>query len=201
MRLFSIIMTVFIMIFAVHAGDKAKINEAAPEFELTDSKGNTHALSDFEGKWVVLEWVNFDCPFVRKHYDSGNMQTLQKTYKGKEVVWLSICSSADGKQGFFDGEQLTERLEEENLASTAYLIDKEGKVGKMYGAKTTPHMFIINPEGNLIYAGGIDDKRSTDVDDIKDAKNYVAMVLDAAMAGKKIPVQSTKAYGCSVKYK
>ncbi len=201
MRIFSIMMILVVMVTGVFAGDKAKLNETAPDFELVDSNGKTHSLSGFKGKWVVLEWVNFDCPFVRKHYDSSNMQKLQKTYKEKEVIWLSICSSADGKQGFFTGEELNAKLKKENLVSTAYLIDSEGTVGKMYGAKTTPHMFIIDPKGVLVYAGAIDDTRSTDKDDIKTAKNYVSMVLDAALTGKPIPVQSSKPYGCSVKYK
>jgi peroxiredoxin len=201
MRILSSMLIIVIMAMGVFAGDKAKLNEAAPDFKLTDSNGKSHTLSDFKGKWVVLEWVNFDCPFVRKHYDSGNMQNLQKAYMEKGVVWLSICSSADGKQGFFAGDELTDKIKEENVASAAYLIDADGTVGKKYGAKTTPHMFIIDPKGQLVYAGGIDDKRSTDVDDVKSAKNYVSMALDAGMAGKEIPVQSSKSYGCSVKYK
>jgi len=201
MRLFSAFMIIVVMVMCVFAGDKAKLNEAAPDFKLTDSNGKTHALADYKGKWVVMEWVNFACPFVRKHYDSGNMQKLQKGYLEKEVVWLSICSSADGKQGFFDGDELINKIEEEKVASTAYLVDADGIVGKKYGAKTTPHMFVIDPKGKLVYAGGIDDKRSTDVDDVKSAKNYVSMALDAGMAGKDIPVQSSKSYGCSVKYK
>ena len=201
MRILSSMMIIVVMAVGVFAGDKAKLNETAPDFKLTDSNGKTHALSDFKGKWVVLEWVNFDCPFVRKHYDSGNMQKLQKGYQEKEVVWLSICSSADGKQGFFDGDELTDKIEEEKVASTAYLVDADGTVGKKYGDKTTPHMFVIDPKGKLVYAGGIDDKRSTDVDDVKSAKNYVSMALDAGMTGKEIAVQSSKSYGCSVKYK
>jgi len=128
------------------------------------------------------------------------MQKLQKAYREKDVVWFTICSSGEGKQGYFEGEELKEKLKKENVNSTAYLIDADGKVGKMYSAKTTPHMFVIDPKGKLIYAGGIDDRPSTDLDDIKGATNYVSATLDAAMAGKPVEVQSTKPYGCSVKY-
>ena len=202
MRIYSFLSILLLsMVVLVWAGEKAKINQPAPDFELIDSNGKTHSLSDFKGKYVVLEWVNFGCPFVRKHYDSGNMQKLQAEYTKKDVVWLSICSSAEGKQGYYEGADLTDQLQEEKIAGTAYLIDEDGKVGKMYQAKTTPHMYIINPEGILLYAGGIDDKASTDTDDIKGAKNYVAMALDQAMAGKDIAIQTSKPYGCSVKYK
>jgi len=182
------------------AGGKATVDDPAPDFTLEDSEGNSHSLSDYQGKYLVLEWVNFDCPFVRKHYDSGNMQRLQKTYRGKDVIWLSICSSAPGKQGFFEGDELKERIAEEESVPTAYLVDPEGTVGKTYGAKTTPHIFIIDPDGILIYAGGIDDKRSTDTDDIAGATNYVSTTLDAAMAGEPVPVKTSRPYGCSVKY-
>ncbi|GJQ62831.1 MAG: thioredoxin family protein [Melioribacteraceae bacterium] len=182
------------------SGQKAAIDKAAPDFTLTDSKGETHSLSDFKGKYVVLEWINYDCPFVEKHYDAGNMQKLQETYTGKDIVWLSICSSVDGKQGNFTPEEINKRSEAHGAKFTAYLMDTDGKVGKMYAAKTTPHMYVVNPEGTLVYAGAIDDKASTDKADIKDAKNYVAAALDAAMAGKEIKEKVTKPYGCSVKY-
>jgi len=202
MRLTSYLSIILLgVVVLAWAGEKAKINEAAPDFKLTDSKGKIHSLSNYKGKWVVMEWVNFDCPFVRKHYDSGNMQSLQKKYLEKDVIWLSICSSADGKQGFFAGSELNDKLKEEKIANTAYLIDDEGSVGKLYGAKTTPHMFIIDPKGLLVYAGGIDDKKSTKVKDIEGAKNYVAMNLDAGLAGKPLPVRTSPSYGCSVKYK
>lgn len=186
----------FASVMAVDVG----IDKPAPDFTLKDTHGQEHVLSDYQGKYVVLEWINFGCPFVQKHYNSGNMQKLQKTYAEKDVVWLSICSSAPGKQGHHSPEEIEKQLKEWEAAPTAYLIDEEGTVGRQYGAKTTPHMFIINPEGNLIYAGGIDDIPSTDMDDIEKAKNYVAAALDAAMADKEIADQSTKPYGCSVKY-
>jgi hypothetical protein len=147
-----------------------------------------------------LEWVNFDCPFVKKHYNSGNMQALQASYTGKDVVWLSICSSAPGKQGYFEDGELKQRLEKEGSNATAYLIDSDGQVGKMYNAQTTPHMYIIGPEGVLRYAGAIDDKPSTKLEDVEDADNYVKDALASLMAGKEIATKATKSYGCSVKY-
>ena len=193
---------IFIVVPAILAmAADAKLNEAAPEFTLVDSEGKKHSLSAYKGKYVVLEWVNYDCPFVKKHYGAGNMQKLQKTYRDKEVVWLSICSSAPSKQGHFEGKGLAARIKKEGAAHSAYLVDESGEVGKMYGAKTTPHMFIIDPKGKLIYAGGIDDQPSTKKKSLEGANNYVQAVLDAALAGKPVPVQSTSPYGCSVKYK
>jgi len=182
-------------IFAMELGKKT------PQFSLIDSEGKTHNLSDYKDKYVVLEWVNYDCPFVKKHYSTNNMQNLQKKYTQKGVIWLSICSSADSKQGNFKGAKLIERIKKEGSNSTAYLIDEEGKVGKSYGAKTTPHMFIINPDGRLIYSGGIDDTPSTDPADIADAQNYVNLALDEALSGKEVSIKYGRPYGCSVKYK
>ena len=178
----------------------AKIGQPAPNFKLSSATGKEHSLSDYKGKWVVLEWINLQCPFVLKHYNSKNMQTLQQTYAKKEVVWLSICSSAPGKQGNFSGEELTAKIKEVSSSSTAYLIDGDGKVGHTYGAKTTPHMFIIDPKGVLVYAGAIDDKPSVKLEDVKGATNFVAAALDAGLAKKVIKVSSTVSYGCSVKY-
>lgn len=179
---------------------EAKIGTKAPDFRLTDSHGNEHSLSDFAGKIVVLEWINYDCPFVKKHYDSKNMQTLQEKYTQQGVVWLAVCSSAEGKQGYFSNDEINKRSDDHNAKFTAYLIDEDGKVGKMYGAKTTPHMFIINSEGSLVYAGGIDDIKSTDVKDIEKAKNYVAAALDELLEGKEVTTKTSEPYGCSVKY-
>lgn len=184
----------------INASDKAEIDKKAPDFKLKDTNGKEHSLSDFKGKYVVLEWNSFGCPFVKKHYNSKNMQQLQKKYTGKDVVWLTINSSAPGKEGYFSSEELNKKIKEQGANMTAYLVDEKGTVGKTYGAKTTPHMYVINPEGTLIYAGGIDDIASTDTDDIKKAKNYVAAALDAAMAGKKIETKTSQPYGCSVKY-
>ena len=178
----------------------AAVGQEAPAFSLRDYQGTPHALVQYRGRYVVLEWVNFGCPFVGKHYRSGNMQALQREYTAKGVVWLSICSSAAGNQGFLEGAELTQAIAERKAAPTAYLVDKDGAVGRMYGAKTTPDMFIIDPAGRLIYSGGIDDIASTNVDDIPRAHNYVREVLDNAMNGKPVPVSTTRSYGCSVKY-
>ncbi len=196
-----IFLTAMLMSVTITAADKAEIDKPAPDFTLTDTNGKSHSLSDFKGKYVVLEWINFGCPFVRKHYNSGNMQKLQKTYTGKDVVWLSICSSGEGKQGYMEADDINEELEDKAAAMTAYLVDASGKVGKMYGAKTTPHMYIIDPEGVLVYAGGIDDIPSTDTDDIETAKNYVSVNLDLLLEGKEIDTKVSKPYGCGVKYK
>jgi peroxiredoxin len=183
------------------AGSTCEVGKPAPAFTLTDSHGKAHKLSDYKGKFVVLEWINFDCPFVQKHYKSGNMQRLQEKYTAKGVTWLSISSSAKGRNGNYEPKRINELLQQNNSHTTAYLIDEDGKVGKAYGAKATPHMFVIDPAGKLVYAGAIDDKNTADEADIKAANNYVAAALDAAMAGKPVAVSSTKAYGCSIKYK
>ncbi len=191
----------FVLSFVPGAGAAAEPGKAAPAFSLTDSNGKTHALADFKGKYVVLEWVNHGCPFVVKHYSGGNMQALQKEYTGKGVVWLSICSSAEGKQGFMTPADWNKALAEKKAASTAVLLDPEGTVGKSYGAKVTPHMFVIDPDGKVIYAGGIDNIRSTDTADVAKAENYVKAALDAAMAGKPVATATSAPYGCSVKFK
>ncbi len=177
-----------------------QINQPAPAFTLKDSDGKEHSLSDFQGKVVVLEWLNHGCPFVVKHYESGNMQKLQKEYTGKDVVWLSVVSSAPGKQGHMSPEDTNKTKAEKGSAATAILIDEDGTVGKLYNAQVTPEMFIINSDGVLVYAGAIDDKKSTDTADIAGAKNYVAQALDEVLAGKPVSETTSKAYGCSVKY-
>ena len=174
--------------------------QPAGDLKLRDTRGREHALSDYRGKFVVLEWVNHDCPFVRKHYDSGNMQALQKEYRAKDVIWLSINSSAVNKQGNYPPDKADELTKEKGASPTAVLLDPDGTVGKMYGAQTTPHMYVIDPEGVLLYQGAIDDKPSVDPADVQTAKNYVRAVLDEAMAGKPVSVSTTKSYGCSVKY-
>jgi peroxiredoxin len=191
----------FLLLFtAITFSQDAKLNEIAPNFKLVDSNGKEHSLSDFKGKLVVLEWINFDCPFVQKHYNSKNMQSLQLKYTKQDVIWLTVCSSTEAKQSNFTNDEINSRSKKHNAKFTAYLIDANGKVGKMYGAKTTPHMYIINKDGKLVYAGGIDDKASTDLEDINGAKNYVSLALDELLAGKNVSVQSSKPYGCSVKY-
>lgn len=176
------------------------IGEAAPEFTAVDSQGKSHKLSDFKGKYVVLEWLNHGCPYVAKHYGAKNMQAMQAEYTGKGVVWLSIISSAEGKQGYSTPEQANAAVAEHGAKPTAVLLDPKGEVGRLYGAKTTPHMFVVDPAGNLIYKGAIDSVKSTDADDIAGATNYVRAALDAAMAGKAVATTETPPYGCSVKY-
>ncbi|HEX5035974.1 MAG TPA: thioredoxin family protein [bacterium] len=177
-----------------------KPGDAAPDFTLKDSDGKTQTLSSYKGKYVVLEWFNEGCPFVKKHYESGSMQALQKEETGKGVVWLSVISSAEGKQGFSTPEQANAARKKWNIASTATLLDAKGEAGKLYEAKTTPHMFVIDPEGKVVYMGAIDDKPTSDPADVKTAKNYVKAALDEAMAGKPVATVSTTPYGCSVKY-
>ena len=174
--------------------------QAAPDFVLKDSAGDEHKLSDHKGKYVVLEWTNYGCPFVKKHYSQGDMQALQATYTGKDVVWLSICSSAPGNQGHYSAEDVGQAVAEQKAKCTAYLLDEDGTVGKQYGAKTTPHIFIVGPEQTLIYQGAIDSIRSTSAEDVAEAENYVAKTLDAAMAGEAVDPTSTQSYGCAVKY-
>jgi peroxiredoxin len=178
----------------------AQVGKTAPEFSLPASTGKSVDLSQYKGKLVVLEWFNHGCPFVKKHYDSGNMQALQKEFTGKGVIWLSICSSAPGKQGFGTAEEHNAELKEFKAAPTAVLMDSDGKVGRLYGAKTTPHMFIINKKGVLVYAGAIDDHPDTEKDSIKVSKNFVKEALDELLGGKAVAQASTKSYGCSVKY-
>ena len=172
----------------------------APSFTLKGIDGKEYSLDEFAGKTVVLEWFNEGCPFVAKHYSGGNMQSLQKEYTGKGVVWLAIVSSAPGKQGNKTPDEHKATLAKWNAAPTALLIDEDGVVGKKYGAKTTPHMFVIDSTGSIAYAGAIDDKASTEAEDIPTSKNYVKAALDALLAGKKVEVSETQAYGCGVKY-
>ncbi|MDH4258281.1 MAG: thioredoxin family protein [Candidatus Aminicenantes bacterium] len=180
---------------------ETSVGETAPDFTLPDSNGKAHSLSGYKGKIVVLEWLNHGCPFVQKHYNSGNMQKLQKIYTDKGIIWFSVISSAPGKQGYMTPEEATEAVKQKKASPTGVLLDPEGTVGKLYGAKTTPHMFIINSDGVLVYNGGIDDIRSANPADIDKAKNYVQMALDELLAGKEVTVKTSQPYGCSVKYK
>ena len=182
------------------AAAQAVVGQPAPAFAATNSNGRPEALADFKGKWVVLEWTNNECPFVQKHYGSGNMQKLQKAYTGKGVTWLSVNSSGAGKEGYTDAAQANALTRKRGAAPTAVLLDPEGKLGRLYGARTTPHMYVIDPQGRLVYNGAIDDKPSTDVADIAGAKNYVSSALDEAMAGKRVTTASSAPYGCAVKY-
>ena len=180
--------------------ETAVVGSPAPDFSLADSNGKSQKLSENKGKWIVLEWVNFDCPFVKKHYSSGNMQRMQDKLTKDGVVWMSVDSSAPGKQGHLSADEANARQAEVGSKATAFLIDGDGKVGAMYGAKTTPHMFLINPKGTLVYAGAIDDIPSTDVDDIPSAKNLVLAAYEEAKAGKAVTVSTSQPYGCSIKY-
>jgi peroxiredoxin len=173
----------------------------APDFKGTDSNGVSHTLSQYRGKYVVLEWANKGCPYDQKHYLSGNMEALQHEWTEKGVVWLSVLSSAPGEQGSVTSAEENHYLKAMKASPTAALLDPDGTIGHMYQAKTTPHIFVINPEGKLIYQGAIDDKPTTDQADIKTARNYLNEALNAAMAGKPVPVTSTRPYGCSVKYR
>src|SRR6202007_1101266 len=177
-----------------------EVGQPAPDFSLPDTNGKNHQLSQYKGKWVVLEWYQPDCPFVRKHYRSGNMQGLQKEYTSKGVTWLSIDSSAPGEQGNYPANKLNEIATQDGASRTALLLDPAGEVGRLYGAKTTPDMYIIDPKGILVYKGAIDNKRSTDLADVKTATNYVKIALDEVMTGKPVSTVSTRPYGCSVKY-
>ncbi|SEA32474.1 thioredoxin family protein [Microbulbifer marinus] len=175
--------------------------EKAPAFSEVDAEGKTHSLEDYKGQWLVIEWFNKECPYVRKHYGSGNMQALQKKYTAQEINWLTVISSAKGKQGYLEPEQaMAVAASHELNASAPFLLDSDGSMGRAYGAKTTPHMFIINPEGKVVYAGAIDDNDSANPAVIPQSKNYVAAALDASLDGKAITVASSRAYGCSVKY-
>ena len=176
------------------------IGQPAPDFSLPDVSGKSVKLSDLKGRYVVMEWVNPDCPFVRRHYDSTNMPTLQKEVAGKNVAWLSINSTRAGHSEFKTPEQMSNWMKQKGGAPEATLIDRDSKVGRLYGASTTPHMYIIDPKGQLIYAGAIDDKRWGSAAETKNAKNYVRTALGEAMAGKPVTTASTVSYGCNVKY-
>lgn len=176
------------------------IGKPAPGFRVADTNGTTHSLDQYRGKWVVLEWLNHDCPYVRKHYGGGAMQALQKKYADQGVIWLSVVSSAPGKQGHFPNDEANELTREKNAAPHAVLIDSAGTVGRAYDARTTPHMFVINPAGNVVYMGGIDDKPTTKTADLKTARPHVDIALQEAMAGKPVSVPTSQPYGCSVKY-
>jgi peroxiredoxin len=188
------------LLFPAVAAANAVVGQPAPAFTVKDTEGRTVNLSDFKGKTVVLEWHNFGCPFVQKHYRSGNMQALQKKY-GKDVVWLTVNSTNAQASDYMQPAAISSELKRFDATPADYLMDAPGAAGRAYGAKTTPHMFIIDPQGTVVYNGAIDDKRSTDLGDVKTAKNYVAAALDEMKAGKPVSVASTAPYGCSVKYR
>lgn len=182
------------------ANAAVKTGAVAPDFTLTDINGVDRQLSDFRGKYVVLEWTNHQCPFVKKFYSKGHMQALQKKMTEKDVVWLQINSGAPGKQGYITAKQGLEIRKKQGHKSTAYLPDSDGTVGRLYHARTTPHMYLINPGGKLIYQGAIDSIKSTKTKDIKSAENFLTAAYDAHKKGKRIKKSTTPPYGCSVKY-
>jgi len=186
---------------ALFAADPPPVGNAAPEFSLPDAHGKTHSLADYKGKYVVLEWFNPECPFVKKHYGSDNMQKLQADYTSKGVVWLTIDSNAPGTEGSITAEQAQKIMSGWKTHQTALLLDPDGKVGRAYGAKNTPNMVIINPEGKIAYEGAIDSKATPNPADIPSSTNYVKAALDQSLAGKSVSTPQTKPYGCSVKYK
>ena len=185
----------------VWSADAPPVGSAAPEFSLPDASGKTHSLSDYKGKYVVLEWFNPECPFVKKHYGSGNMQKLQAEFTGKGIVWLTIDSNAPGLEGNLTAEQANAKMAEWKTKQTALVLDPDGKAGRAYGAKNTPHMFVINPDGKIVYEGAIDSKATPNPSDISSATNYVKVALDESLAGKTVSNANTRPYGCSVKYK
>lgn len=197
-KTFLIALLMLVACDALHAA--ARVGEPAPAFSATASDGRTVSLADYKGKYVVLEWTNHECPFVGKHYGSGNMQAQQKAATARGAIWLSIISSAPGKQGHVDGARADALTRARGAAPTAVLLDEKGEVGRLYGAKTTPHMFIVDPEGRLIYAGGIDSIASADADDIPRATQFVRVALDEALSGQPVSRPVTAPYGCSVKY-
>lgn len=200
MKPLTILLVLLVLALGTTAVIAAKVGESAPDFSVADSNGKMHKLSDYKGKFVVLEWHNQGCPYVKKHYASGNMQKLQKEWTAKGVVWLSIISSAPGKQGYVSAQEGNAYLKQVNAAPTAVLLDPSGDVGRLYSAKTTPHMFVIDPKGTVVYNGAIDDKPTADANDLNGATNYVTAALSEVTSGKPVTTPATKPYGCSVKY-
>jgi len=203
MRSLALLSLAFVSLAALArpAAAQAVVGQKAPAFTATDTEGRTRSLSEFQGKVVVLEWWNPQCPFVGKHYGSGHMQKLQKEWTGRGVVWLTIDSSAPGEQGNVDAAQADALMKQRGASPTALLLDPDGTMGRAYGAKTTPHMFVIDTTGTVVYAGGIDDKPSTDREDIATAHNFVEAALTEVTSGRKVSTATSRPYGCSVKYK
>jgi len=196
----SLILAVAFMCLPAAAFAAAEIGKPAPAFTVTAVDGATVKPSDYKGKIVVLEWNNPGCPFVHKHYDGGNMQKLQAYAHGKGVIWLTINSSAPGREGNMGNAQAKDYIASQKIVATHYILDPQGTVGRLYGAKSTPHMFVIDKAGNIAYMGAIDDQPTPDPASLTGAHNYVQGAIDNLQAGKPIAVPSTQAYGCSVKY-
>jgi AhpC/TSA family len=182
------------------ASAQALIGAAAPAFTLTDSNGRNLSLADFKGKTVVLEWTSHECPYVGKHYRGNNMQALQRKWTGQGVVWLSVISSAPGQPGYVSAQQANKLTADRGASPTAVLLDPTGKVGRAYGARTTPHMYVIDGEGAFVYMGGIDDQPTARLEDLKRARNFVDQALSEISQGKPVSVTASRAYGCSIKY-
>jgi peroxiredoxin len=199
MRRFSVAIAValFAITFTAWA---LRVGDPAPDFTGTDSQGQTHKLSEYHGKYVVLEWTNNGCPFTKKHYTSGNMQALQKEWTAKGVVWLTILSSAPGAQGFMTASDENAYMSRVHAAPTAAILDPTGRIGHEFEAKTTPDMIVIDPSGKVIYSGAIDNRPTTEPSDVQGATNYVSAALTESMAGQAVAVSFTRPYGCSVKY-
>ena len=194
--------TIFGLDLTLHPGAAAQVRAgaAAPAFTLPASNGRTVSLADFKGKTLVLEWSNHDCPYVGKHYRGNNMQMLQKKWTARDVVWLTVISSAPGMQGHVTAAEANKLTVERGAAPSAVLLDPKGVAGRAYGARVTPHMFVISGDGMVVYAGGIDDKQSAQIEDLKTARNFVDSALTELAQGKPISVSGARAYGCSVKY-
>ena len=204
-KLISLLTLIFISFMLINAAEYsdrtgAVVGESAPDFSVVDANGNMHSLSDFAGQYVILEWLNHGCPFVRKHYDGNNMQEMQKRYTEEGVVWLSVVSSAPGTQGYMEPEETIETMNEKNAAPTAILLDVDGTMGRAYDARVTPHMYIINPEGIVEYNGAIDDKPTARVRDLEGAHNYVDAAMASLRNGEEVEVRTNTPYGCTVKY-
>ena len=199
-RSFTRLTYVLALLCLTAAAFAVRVGEQAPDFNAVDSNGQTHTLSQYKGKYVVLEWHNNGCPFTRKHYESGNMQKLQKEWTAKGVVWLTVISSAPGTQGYVTAAEENAYLKQMKASPTAALLDPLGTLGHLYNAKTTPEIFIVTPDGKLVYQGAIDDHPTSDAVDIPKSKNYVSVALTESMSGKPVDEPSTRSYGCSVKY-
>ena len=199
-RSFTRLTYVLALLCLTAAAFAVRVGEQAPDFNAVDSNGQTHTLSQYKGKYVVLEWHNNGCPFTRKHYESGNMQKLQKEWTAKGVVWLTVISSAPGTQGYVTAAEENAYLKQMKASPTAALLDPLGTLGHLYNAKTTPEIFIVTPDGKLVYQGAIDDHPTSDAGDIPKSKNYVSVALTESMSGKPVDEPSTRSYGCSVKY-
>jgi len=198
MKLLSVLLSFLFFTFSLNAA--VETGATAPDFTLSDTTGAAHSLSDFKGKYVVLEWTNHECPFVKKFYKEGHMQAMQEKMTAKDVVWLQIVSSAEGTQGYVTAEEGEALRTEKGHKSTAMLLDADGKVGRIYDARTTPHIYLIDPEGTLIYQGAIDSIKSTKTADIDKAENYLKLAYEAHLKGQPVATATTKPYGCSVKY-